>query len=342
MSEDILETKVPFPKGTSIRDLLNRQELASVDMDAIQSMLVSSRRLSDVMPYLHKPASKPPLPEYIPPGSIFRGMVFGHISIYTNRSTDREEALVMSSKASGGAPPPRKKPSGEPKPIHKIAGGVSPSPPPAAPPPPEPAAPAETPPKRPVQMVGMPQGKGAKPPAGEKGGKGLERPIAEGMNFFSESRQGKAGKRPSEEKMQKWTEIIPKGTRVKRPVYPGMEGQLPLSGERKAPSTEDTAEHLPPAKAPAELRSEDRLRMAREADRLLTNIISLIEGNSRLEYDVRSDLVAETRMLQMELDKFRPKIVRITEMLLDLSDMDEIQPLVASLKENLRGLGLLL
>ena len=45
---------------------------------------------------------------------------------------------------------------------------------------------------------------------------------------------------------------------------------------------------------------------------------------------------------RMELQKYEPGVVRITEMILNVSEVVETQAYVSRLKESLRGLGLLL
>ncbi|MHC5040208.1 MAG: hypothetical protein ACYTHM_23110 [Planctomycetota bacterium] len=320
MAEDILQTKVPFPEEATIRDLLKRPELGSFQMDDILAVVVSSRRLSHVMPYLHKPSGKPPVPPQLPGGSILRGMVFGHISIYTNRVTNKEEALVLANPPSGRPQPAPQRPAAgaEPRkgPVKMVrmpitARGVSPKPVAEEPPPePEPAEEAE--------------GEAAPP---------------EHRPFFSDANKPKAGRKVSKKKLKRWTEIIPAGTKTRRPQYPGMES--PPGGPD--PAAQPGPEAPPGAAEPSPHPSaEDPVNLAREADQLISEILVHLEGSRRLAYEERSDLAVEMQMLQLELDKFQPGIVRITEMIMRVSGVSEIQPLVARLKECLKGLGVLL
>ncbi|MHC4597397.1 MAG: v-SNARE N-terminal domain-containing protein [Planctomycetota bacterium] len=299
---ELKQMKVPFPAGASIRDVLGQPAVASVRMEQVVAVLVSSRRLSDVMTYLHKPAAKPQAPPQLPGGSIFRGMVFGHMAIYTNRATPTEEAVLVINPA---AAPPKPPPSQV-----RVT------------------TPASTPKKAPVKMVGMPSRRAVP-----------ERPAASPPQEPPGAPEGGVHEQPPlHEKIQRWTEIIPSGTRSRRPAYPGgaEESASPGAPGPAAPAP------APAPPAPGDLAAEDRLELAREIDHLINESIGLLESIEEIPQEERSDLASELNMLRMELQKYEPGIVRITEMVMNVSDVVETQAYVARLKECLRGLGLLL
>jgi hypothetical protein len=311
MSDSLIELQVPYPEGTDIRDFLSQPELAQYPKEQVSVIVLSSRRLSDIMPYLHKPAQKPTAPSKLPGGSLFRGMVFGNIGIYTNRSIERDQARVLVNPAA--APPPKR--TGPPPRQVATASG----------------------PKHAVKMVGMPGSKPAQ--AEEEETADAPDPAAGAPAEAAEPTPAEPGS-PSREKVKRWTEIIPSGTRVRRPEYPGDTADVLPGSQPSAPSS--PPEQAPAAAPPADAAPIDPVRLAKEVYRLITGMIPLLEKAQDLSYERRSDLAAEMRMLQLELDKFQPGIVRITDMIMNVSDVTITQKYVARLKECLRDLGLLL
>jgi hypothetical protein len=357
MGETFQETTVPFPVGASIRDLFNQPMMASFRLEEVACVLLSPRRLGDVLSYLHKPPAKPIPPDQVPVSAIFRGMVFGSVGIYTHKNVESANALVLSRASSpapaAAAPPvPTFDPTAEPAPA---APGPAPSPAPKV--------------KSPMVGLGA-RREAAPPPAAPAPPSAADRPMAESLPYFSGNPPAPRDKSPSEEKLRRWTELIPSDTRIRKPKYPGLapEGapapatapapapkqataprQAPSSKPAPAPAPSplpepepEEAVSLPVEASPPDLASKDRLRLAKEADRLLQAIIGAVEVVVRLSPEDRTDLVLEMRMLQLELDKYKPSVVRVTEMLMNVSGVVEIRPTIARLKECLRGLGLLL
>jgi hypothetical protein len=186
-------------------------------------------------------------------------------------------------------------------------------------------------------MVGMPGSKPAQ--AEEEETADAPDPAAGAPAEAAEPTPAEPGG-PSREKVKRWTEIIPSGTRVRRPEYPGDTADVLPGSQPSAPSS--PPEQAPAAAPPADAAPIDPVRLAKEVYRLITGMIPLLEKAQDLSYERRSDLAAEMRMLQLELDKFQPGIVRITDMIMNVSDVTITQKYVARLKECLRDLGLLL
>jgi hypothetical protein len=338
----LTQVEIQFNPGMSMRDILNQPQLKGYRIGELKAIMLSPTRINDILPFLHKPSARPNVDFEMPSGSLFRGMVFGHIFVFSNRGLSKGQALVLLEQS--GAPaaetPASPPPEEAPYPVYDAAAAAAQAPEPAA---------SES-----VSMVGLPSSgssQAAAPPPAE----GRTAPPEPVENVKIDPYPT-----PSPEKLKRWTEIIPSGTRVLKPKYPAASEPVepepepepdpqpepepePELKSRPGPSPSDVDAPTPtPDEFAIEQGQEHGVKYAKEADLLLRKIIDIIEHDHVLSFELKSDQATELRMLQLELSKFKPNIPRITGMILGISDVEEAGHLIARLKECLQGLGLLL
>ncbi len=311
---DMIEVEIQFDTGMSMRDILSMPALKGYRIGDVKAILLSPARINDILPFLHKPSSRPDTSFEPPPGSVFRGQVFGHIAVFSNKSLNKSQALVMvAAKTSHKAEQPA--PEEPSYPVYDAASAIESSAP-------QPAAP--------ISMVGLPQqAQVEKAPQRE----------AEPSTF--ENVMMDPYPTPSPEKLKRWTEIIPSSTRVIKPKYPS-----PHEEPAEEPKPRAHAEHEYESRASAPVHGDqpnaNGVKYAKESDHLIRKIIDLTESDPALSFEAKSDIAIELKILKLELSKFKPNLPRITESILALSDVGPAGASIARLKECLRGLGLLL
>jgi hypothetical protein len=308
---DVTQVEIQFDTGMSMRSILSMPQLKGYRIGQLKAILLSPTRINDILPFLHKPKTRPTFDFQTPHGSIFRGQVFGHISVFSNKSFEKSQALVLLETDDSQA---LKVDEATPAPALQ-AGDFPPYDPVDQP---VPAAPAS----QPVSMVGFPSSSGGVSDID------APTPVPDGSHTY-ESLRIDPYPTPSPEKLKRWTEIIPSSTRVRKAQYP----------DREEADKEKTVAPLPDRGNNA---TKTSVICAKEADHLIRQIIDISTADPSLTFDAKSDFIIELKILQMELSKFHPGIPRIVTAILAISDFDAAGKHISRLKECLRGLGLLL